>query len=124
MVDLPEPFSPTRKVTPAGRSRPSSSRAATAGNRAHQVARSAGRCGSSSTRRTGRRSKRRSVLLLVVIEAGQPGGEPLDRRLELGIVVEEVAQPLSQPGQADRLVAATVSQLLDTAIGEVHRLFL
>src|SRR5205823_13906372 len=59
-------------------------------------------------------------LLVLVVEAGEPGGEALDRRLELRVQVDEVAQPLGQPLQAHRLLAAPLRQLLDTAVGEVH----
>src|SRR5262245_3105464 len=126
IVDLPEPFSPTRKVTPASTSSPRSSRLATAGMRAHHWDRSAGRSGSSSTRRSGRRSssRRRPVLgrlLLVIVAARQPGGEAFDRRLVVGIGVEEIAQPFGHPLDADHLVAAALDQLLDTPVREVHR---
>ena len=47
--------------------------------------------------------------VLVVIEAGQPGGEPLDRGLELRVEVDERAQPLGQPVQRDLLVAAPLA---------------
>ena len=55
-VDFPDPFSPTRKVMPAGRSRPDFSTLATAGMRAHQAARSTVASGRGSTRRIGRES--------------------------------------------------------------------
>src|SRR5690242_18363530 len=78
-VDLPEPFSPTRKVTPAGRLSPCSSTAATAGIFVHQAFGSISTPAARSIRRIGRGAS----LLVILVAAGQPGGQPLDRRLEL-----------------------------------------
>src|SRR5690348_490520 len=121
-VDLPVPFSPTRNVTPAGRLSPCSSTARTAGMRAHQAARSIVAAASRSIRRIGRASPRLSDtgLLVVLVVAGQPRGEPLDRGLELGVEVDEGAQLLAQPLQRHGLLAAPVDELLDATIGEVH----
>ena len=55
-----------------------------------------------------------------VVVAGQPGGEALDRGLELGVEVDEGLQAVAEPAHADLLVAAAGHQLLDPAIGEVH----
>jgi hypothetical protein len=60
--------------------------------------------------------------LRVVVEAGQPGGKPLDRHLELGVRVDEVCEPCSEPREGHRLLAAPGVELLDPAIGEVHDL--
>ena len=38
--------------------------------------------------------------VLVVVEAGQPGGQPLDRDLELGVEVDELAQPARPASRA------------------------
>ena len=62
---------------------------------------------------------RRSVVVGVV-EAGQPGGQPLDGDLEVGVEVDELLEPVGEPGEADLLVAAAVQELLDAAVGEVH----
>src|SRR5262245_4304035 len=59
-------------------------------------------------------------LVLVVVEPGQVRGQALDRRLELGVGVEEVAQPLGHPLQRHRLVTPALDQFLDAAVGEVH----
>src|SRR6185437_9721089 len=58
--------------------------------------------------------------VLVVIEAGQPGGEALDGGLELRVEVDERSQLLGQPVQGDLVVATPAGELLDTAVGEVH----
>ncbi len=63
----------------------------------------------------------RQGALVVVLVAGQPGSQPLDRRLELGIEVDEGLQATGQPFQADVLLAAPSDEFLDPAIGEVHR---
>src|SRR5207302_8428571 len=61
------------------------------------------------------------AVLVLRVEPGQPGRQPLDRDLELGIEVDELAQPLGEPGQRDLLLAAPVLELFDAAVGEVHR---
>jgi uncharacterized membrane protein YczE len=58
--------------------------------------------------------------LRVFVVAGEPGGKPVDRRLELGVRVDEGLQPVAEPLDADLLVAAPADELLDAAIGEVH----
>ena len=57
---------------------------------------------------------------LVVVVAGQPAGQPLDRHLELRVQVDERHQLPSQPLQGDLLVTATPDELLDAPIGVVH----
>ncbi len=44
----------------------------------------------------------RELLVVLIVEPGQPGGEPLDRGLELRVQVDEVTQPLAEPLQASR----------------------
>src|SRR4051794_1314372 len=57
MVDLPDPFSPTRNVTPGARARPSATSCATAGIVIGHAPGSRRRSGSVSTRTTGGWSK-------------------------------------------------------------------
>src|SRR5580693_4002961 len=61
---------------------------------------------------------RRSVVL---VEPGQPAGQPVDGRVELRVEVHEVPEPLGQPGQADLLLAPPFVELFDALVGEVHR---
>src|SRR6188768_4028859 len=58
--------------------------------------------------------------VLGVVEPGQPGGEALDRRLELRVHVGELLQALGDPRQGDFFVTPALLELLDTAVGEVH----
>src|SRR5690606_36489183 len=69
----------------------------------------------------GLESHAEAALLVVLIVAGQPGGQPVDGGLELRVQVGEGPQLLGEPRQADLLLAAALLQLLDSAIGEVHR---
>src|SRR5579872_2564898 len=62
------------------------------------------------------------LLILVVVEPGQPAGQPVDGRLGVRVEVDELAQPLGQPAQRDLVIAAAVGELLQAAVGEVHRL--
>src|SRR5690554_5976227 len=61
-------------------------------------------------------------LVVLVVQPRQPRRETVDRRLELGVQVDELAQPLREPRQADLLLPAPIRQLLDSPIGEVHDL--
>jgi uncharacterized membrane protein YczE len=58
--------------------------------------------------------------LRVFVVAGQPGGKPVDRGLELGVGVDEGLQPVAEPLDADLLGAAPADEFLDAAVGEVH----
>src|ERR1700722_20128128 len=60
-------------------------------------------------------------IVVVGIGPGEPLGQPVGGRLELGIEAHEVPQPLGQPGQGDLLVAAALVEFLDPGVGEVHR---
>src|SRR5271169_4459804 len=64
--------------------------------------------------------KKRSLEVFLVVEASEPGGQAVHGGLEAGVEVDEVAQPLGQPGDGDLLVASPVRQFLDAAVGEVH----
>src|SRR6476661_3891145 len=58
--------------------------------------------------------------VLIVVEAGQPGGQPLDGRLEFGVQVDEGAQLVGQPLEGDLFLSPAGRKLLDAAVGEVH----
>src|SRR6202040_1531237 len=70
-------------------------------------------------KRTGYPGK--ALAVFGVVEAGQPGGQAVHGGLEVRVKVDEVAQPLGQPGDGDLLVALPVGQLLDPPVGEVHQ---
>jgi len=55
------------------------------------------------------------------VKSSQPRGKPLDRDLEIRVIVHELAHLLGEPGERDLFVTASVGELFDTAIGEVHR---
>ena len=55
------------------------------------------------------------------VVAGEPGGEPVDGGLELGVGVDEGLQPVPEPLEADLLLAAPRDELLDPTVGEVHQ---
>src|SRR5690606_722589 len=59
--------------------------------------------------------------VLLVVQPGEPGRQPVDGRLELGVQVHEVTQPFGQPLHRDLVLAAPLGQLLDAPIREVHR---
>src|SRR5690349_20015806 len=61
------------------------------------------------------------IVEVILVEAGEPGREPFDRRLELRVGVHEVAQPLGEPLDGHGLLAATVDEFLQSPVGEVHR---
>src|SRR5690625_2025713 len=90
-VDLPLPYSPTRKVTPTGRSSPCSSTCATAGTESGHTP--------GSTAASGRRSMRRVAVvtrLLCHCSGGSAG------RLAAGLVA--AGQPLGEVGDEARHV--------------------
>src|SRR5260221_4027720 len=58
--------------------------------------------------------------LVLVVEAREPAGQAVDRRLRVGMQVDELAQPLGQPAQRDLVFSAPVRELLQPAVGEVH----
>src|SRR5258708_37229131 len=60
------------------------------------------------------------LLILMVFGPGQPRGEPIDRRLVLGVLVDEIGQLLGQPAERDILSTAPRGEFLDAAVGEVH----
>lgn len=57
---------------------------------------------------------------VVVVGAGQPGRQPVDRDLEIRVQVHEDPEAFGQPLEADLLLAAALDEFLDSAIGEVH----
>ena len=58
--------------------------------------------------------------VLGIVEAGEPGGEPLQRDFELGIEVDELAHALREPIQGDFLLAPAALEFLDSPVGEIH----
>src|SRR5580658_7438794 len=44
------------------------------------------------------------VRVAVGVQPRQPRREPVDRRLELRVEIDEIAQPLGEPGHADLLI--------------------
>src|SRR5258708_25776704 len=58
--------------------------------------------------------------LVLVVQAREPAGQAVDRRLRVGMQVDELAQPLGQPAQRDLVFSAPVRELLQPAVGEVH----
>src|ERR1022692_3597380 len=60
------------------------------------------------------------VVVRIVVEAREPGRQPVHRRLGFGAQVHELAQPFREPAQGDAVVGAPVLQFFDTAVGEVH----
>jgi hypothetical protein len=61
------------------------------------------------------------ALLVLVVEAGEPGGDALDRHLELGVLIDELLEPLGEPSEGHLLLTPSLSELLETAVGEVHQ---
>ena len=59
-------------------------------------------------------------VLVLVVATGQPGGKTFHWNLELGVEVDEFAQPVCHPGERDPLLAPSLAELLDSAVGEVH----
>ena len=54
--------------------------------------------------------------------AGEPGGQPFDGHLEVGVQVDEHLHLVGQPGEGDLLLAPPVGELLEPAVGsaKVH----
>src|SRR3954447_20656684 len=59
-------------------------------------------------------------VFIVRAAAGQPGGQPLDRHLEVGELVDEGLELVGQPGEGHLLLAPPAGQLLQSPVGEVH----
>src|SRR5215213_296644 len=58
---------------------------------------------------------------LRVVQAGKPGGEPLDRNLELRVQINERTQLISEPRKGDFVVTLACLELFDPPVGEVQR---
>src|SRR5690606_34179474 len=58
--------------------------------------------------------------LLLVVQPGEPGRQPVDRGLELGVEVDELAEPVGEPDHADLLLTAPLDELFDPSVREVH----
>lgn len=69
-----------------------------------------------------RNGRRRAGLrfAVLVVAAGQPGGQPTDRHLEAGMQVGEDRQVGGQLAQRHLFPAAAVFELLDPPVREVH----
>src|SRR5205823_6209010 len=63
---------------------------------------------------------RRPLVLVVVVESGEPRRQSLDRGLELRVQVDEGPQLRRHPRERDALLATPLLELLDAAIGEVQ----
>jgi len=57
-----------------------------------------------------------------VVESGEPGCESFDRDLEIGIQVDELAQPFREPRQGDFLITPAGLELFYAPIGEIHEI--
>jgi hypothetical protein len=68
----------------------------------------------------GRRPSAADSLLVVGVEAREPGSQLINGPLGIRVLVDEVAQPLGQPAQRHLFGTTTFRELLDPAIGEVH----
>jgi hypothetical protein len=62
----------------------------------------------------------RVLLILLVVQPGEPRREPLDRRLKLGMEINKGSQLIGEPGERDLILASARLELLDAAIREVH----
>src|SRR5215469_10374925 len=56
----------------------------------------------------------------LVVLAGQPGGQPVDRDVEVGMLVDEGLKLGSQPAQRHVLLPSSFVKLLDAPVSEVH----
>ena len=61
-----------------------------------------------------------ALILLLVVEAREPGCEELHGSLELGMKIDKRAQLVRKPGKRDLILAAPHLELLDASISEVH----
>ena len=111
---------------PAGRSRGGTAAPRTvvgARRRRESASRNAAdgaRVGKPTARRTTISRRSRAPQVLGVVQPGQPGGQPLDGRLEVRVQVDEGPQLLGEPRQGDLVVTPACLELLDPSIGEVH----
>lgn len=55
------------------------------------------------------------------VESSQPRGKAFDRDFEVRVLVHELAHLFRDPRERDGLITATVFELFDAPIGEVHR---
>src|SRR6476646_3868170 len=68
-----------------------------------------------------RKENRRARSVFVVIEPSDPGGQSLDRRLEFGMLVDELLQSSGEPLDVHLLVATPLDEFFDASVGEVHQ---
>jgi hypothetical protein len=57
----------------------------------------------------------------LIIQPGEPAGQPVHGGLGLWILINEVTQPLGQPAERYLLTAAPFFEFLDSAVSEVQR---
>src|SRR5829696_7256627 len=60
------------------------------------------------------------LLLVLIVEAGEPSRETLHWSLKFRMEVDEGAHLIGEPGKRHFILAAACLELLDTPIGEVH----
>ena len=60
------------------------------------------------------------LLVLLVIQPGEPRREPLDRSLKLGMEINKGSQLIAEPGERDLILASASLELLYPAIREIH----
>jgi hypothetical protein len=66
------------------------------------------------------RARSTAIVLFVAVVASEPGRKPIDCYLEVGVLVDERLQLFGEPSEADLFLAASLAELLDTPVGEVH----
>src|SRR6185437_16969532 len=80
-----------------------------------------GRTGS-VTRPGGRQEPNRAGSVVLVVEPGQKAGQPVNGDVESGGEVDEIAQPLGEPGHRDLFRAAPLLEFLEAAFVKLHQL--
>jgi hypothetical protein len=60
------------------------------------------------------------LLVLLVIEAGEPGCQALYRSLKLGMKINKPPQLIGEPGEGNLIIAPPSLQLLNATISEIH----
>ena len=63
----------------------------------------------------------RAGSVVLVVRAGEPGSQAVDRDFEVRMSVDEHLQSIGEPGEADLLASPALRQLLYSPVGEIHR---